>query len=590
MQRRISKPIFVVGSPRSGTSILAWCLGQHANILPVPESNWMGDFAVDLAISYQIGAARDSRSVLSAMDISPDEFFATFGQSINDLILAHRKAVEAKRELETYPFVRRSTTGPKARWVDGTPEYSLHICGLRKLFPDALFVHLVRDVDSVVRSLLNFHRVSGSRLVANEEEAYKYWLRRVKACLKAEQAYGPRVIHRLRYSSLVENPEWAVRSLLDFVSEPYSAKCLEPLAERINSSNVPPDFKSDDPATDPAIVEEARQLSAEIEKTAQSSESSSAAAEEMEAAFRQSCLKAMTLEQELKDKIASQQQHYAAEIEGYKSQIARQEQHYTAQIEDYKSQIASQQQHYAGEIEDYKSQIASQQQHNLAEINAYKSQIAKQEQHYTGEIEDYKSQIASQQQHYAGEIEDYKTQIAKQQQHYLAEIGEYKSQILKEQQHYLAEIEAYKSQIARQEHHYTAEIEEYKSEIGRQKQYYSNRLYKQLQDTKKLASLLDELAKAGAGLRSSRFWRFANRAASIEAKLFHHDESVPDRKFEQILARYSRWRASHPEIAKDDLRIDATGSSVPPSNSDAQFENVSETEPIHKLPGSSAEA
>jgi hypothetical protein len=57
-------------------------------------------------------------------------------------------------------------------------------------FPE-LFIHLVRDVDSVVRSLLNFRRVSGTRLVASEEEAYKYWLRTVKACLKAEQAYGP---------------------------------------------------------------------------------------------------------------------------------------------------------------------------------------------------------------------------------------------------------------------------------------------------------------------------------------------------------------------------------------------------------------
>ena len=37
--------------------------------------------------------------------------------------------------------------------------------------------------------------------------------------------------------------------------------------ERINSSNVPPDFKSDDLATDPAMVEEARRLSAEIEQT-----------------------------------------------------------------------------------------------------------------------------------------------------------------------------------------------------------------------------------------------------------------------------------------------------------------------------------
>jgi hypothetical protein len=74
-----------------------------------------------------------------------------------------------------------------------------------------------------------------------------------------------------------------MRSLLDFLGEPYSAKCLEPLSERINSSNVPPDFKSDDSTTDPAIVEEARRLSAQIEQTSQPTEHSSAAAGELDA-------------------------------------------------------------------------------------------------------------------------------------------------------------------------------------------------------------------------------------------------------------------------------------------------------------------
>ena len=331
MHDEINKPIFVVGSPRSGTSILAWCLGYHPNIFPVPESNWMGDFAVDVARSYQVGAARGIFSILSAMGISRDEFFSHIGRSINSLIIKHRGDLDQKRliiavqrllkeqglylgeltgELDaaTSAALRQygiadeansllyselvdslrtaaSDSEHKTRWVDQTPEYSFHICGLRKLFPRALFIHIVRDVGSVVRSMLNFHRIAGTHLATNEEEAYKYWLRTVRACLKAEEAYGPHVVCRLRYAALVENPESALRSLLNFLGEPYSAKCLEPLSERINSSNVPPDFKSDHPATDPAIVEEARRLSAEIEQTSRPTEHSPAAADELEAEF-----------------------------------------------------------------------------------------------------------------------------------------------------------------------------------------------------------------------------------------------------------------------------------------------------------------
>jgi len=250
-------------------------------MFPVPESNWMGDFAISVAIGHQIGAARGDRSILSAMDISQDELFAILGRSINDLILRHRKDLERKRQ------VTSEQSEPKGRWVDGTPEYSFHICGLHKLFPDALFVHICRDVRAVVRSMLNFHRVAGIQLVPNEEKAYQYWLRTVSACIKAEQAYGSTVVYRIRYADLIEHPESAMRSLLDFLQEPYTAKCLEPLRRRINSSNVPDDFVADDPATDPALVEQATRLSAELETNPQSSEPSPAAADALEAEFQQ---------------------------------------------------------------------------------------------------------------------------------------------------------------------------------------------------------------------------------------------------------------------------------------------------------------
>jgi Sulfotransferase family len=295
MQEAINRPIFVVGSPRSGTSILTWCLGQHPNMFPVPESNWLGDFAVHVAIGYQIGAARGDRSILSAMDIGDDELFATVGQSINGLILHHRQNLERKRQT-TSP-----ASEPKGRWVDGTPEYSFHICGLRKLFPDALFVHILRDVRAVVRSMLNFHRVAGFQLVPNEDKAYRYWLRAVNGCVEAERAYGPRVVYRIRYTDLIDNPESAMRSLLDFLGEPYTARCLEPLGRRINSSNVPDDFVVENPATDLALVDQATKFSAELEATPQSSEPSPAAAEALEAQFQQRTQYMATLDKAYKE-------------------------------------------------------------------------------------------------------------------------------------------------------------------------------------------------------------------------------------------------------------------------------------------------
>jgi hypothetical protein len=290
MEDGINKPIFVVGSPRSGTSVLTWCLGKHPNIIPLEESDWLGKLAVDLAVYYQIGTSRGDYSLLSSMDVENAEFFAVFGKSINDLILRHRVTLDRKRwrraagpDVPSYSFVPRY--GEKARWVDGTPEYSLYICGLRKLFPEARFIHIFRDVTSVVRSMLHFHHVSGQNLVASAQEAYSYWLRTVSNCLLAERAYGPNVVFRIRQSDLVDTPEGTLGSVFSFLQEPFAPQCLEPLAQRINSSKVPADFEIDDREVDPRLVEQATRLCQQVEVSPQPLEVSSAAVEEIEAAF-----------------------------------------------------------------------------------------------------------------------------------------------------------------------------------------------------------------------------------------------------------------------------------------------------------------
>ena len=290
MEEGINKPIFVVGSPRSGTSILTWCIGQHPDIIPLEESDWMGDLAIRLAIYYQIGSGRGDYSLLSSMDVKKAEFFAIFGNSINDLILRHRIDLNKKRwrraagpSLPDDLFVPQYTA--KTRWVDGTPEYSFYICGLRKLFPEALFIHVFRDATAVVRSMLHFHHVSGQSLVANVQEAYSYWLRTVSSCLLAERAYGPNVVFRVRHSDLVDASEATLRSIFSFLSEPFAPECLEPLAQRINSSNVPPDFQIDDHGTDPNLIKQATQLCREVEENSQPLEGSAAAIDEIEAVF-----------------------------------------------------------------------------------------------------------------------------------------------------------------------------------------------------------------------------------------------------------------------------------------------------------------
>ena len=293
MEEATNRPIFVVGSPRSGTSVLTWCLGQHENILAVDESTGLGDLALAIAACHERKMGLQPGSLWTALSVPREEFFTAFGKTLNELIQRHRIDLEKKRWEQVFtpnnpPHsfpIKGATYYSKTRWVDGTPLYSFYIYGLHKLFPNARFIHIVRDVTSVVRSLLNFHRLGGVKLVSDVEQAYELWCSAVRACVLAEQAYGPEVLFRLRYLDLVNQPEPCLRGLLDFLGERYDDACLVPLQEKINSSNVPADFQIGDATRDPDIIRQAMQLQAEMETIPQASEPSPAAASELEATF-----------------------------------------------------------------------------------------------------------------------------------------------------------------------------------------------------------------------------------------------------------------------------------------------------------------
>jgi hypothetical protein len=346
--------------------------------------------------------------------------------------------------------------------------------------------------------MLNFHRIAGNRLVANEEEAYDYWLRAVSACLKAEQAYGPRVVLRLRYSELVDAPETAIHSVLKFVGERYVTASLKPLQERINSSKVPADFKIGDPETDSVLVERATELSTEMNETPQPLEASPAAAEEMEAAFYERV-------------------RYVATVDS--------------------------QYHRAKEI-----------------IATLQKEHAQQETSYHAELRRMQAEHAQQETLYRAELGRMQVEYAQQEASYHAELQRVQAEHAQQEASYHAELQRMQAEYAQQEASYHAEFQRIQAERQRHQRSIAeltDRLRKQLWDTRRLSRLLDDAETAAARLRSSRRWKLANPGTAIQAKLFPAKVSLGYGHLEKVVAAYSQWRASHPEIAKFEDEINA---------------------------------
>lgn len=106
-------------------------------------------------------------------------------------------------------------------WVDHTPENVSYAFTLRHLFPQAKFIHIVRDGRGVASSILPLDWGPNSI-----EKAARWWMRMVSFGLSAETAYGPENIMRVRYEDLVTDPETTLQTLCQFLEIEYQPEMV----------------------------------------------------------------------------------------------------------------------------------------------------------------------------------------------------------------------------------------------------------------------------------------------------------------------------------------------------------------------------
>ena len=130
-------PIFVIGSPRSGTTALAQSLNRHPDLRVGKESYILHDlFAGEKAEQiWDKQLHRVTPCWLAFEQVERDEFLAFLGLGFNAMF---------------------SSRSEGKRWIDQTPLYTRMASTLAAMFPGAVFIHIVRDGRHVVRSMMNF--------------------------------------------------------------------------------------------------------------------------------------------------------------------------------------------------------------------------------------------------------------------------------------------------------------------------------------------------------------------------------------------------------------------------------------------------
>jgi hypothetical protein len=223
--------VFLVGSPRSGTTLLQRVVNAHSQIAIASESQWIARY-----YNRRIGLTPDG---IVTPDLVPrllehPKFhrLAISRGLLEELVETGGPIGYASFVSQLFDHYGRARGKPLAG--DKTPNYTRQIHVLHKLWPRAKFVHLIRDGRDVCLSLLNWKRKAArmAELFPTWEEdpittAALCWERDVGQGREQGRLLGHESYYEIRYESLVTRPEEEVRGLFSFLGVPYERAMLE---------------------------------------------------------------------------------------------------------------------------------------------------------------------------------------------------------------------------------------------------------------------------------------------------------------------------------------------------------------------------
>lgn len=213
-------PVFVVGMNGSGTTMLLDCLGRHPQLYAFPRETRLIPYLIARQASYG--------------DLALDANFHELWQDVCRLAVFREAnghhAVPLPVDWREHPrslaavldgVFRHFARGQgKRRWCEKTPQHVQHLPALAHLFPDARFVHVIRDGRDCA---VSFHR----RWKRQPELTVFRWKKVVSMGRDQGRRLGETCYLEVRYEDLTAEPESSLRRICAFLDLPFDAAVLD---------------------------------------------------------------------------------------------------------------------------------------------------------------------------------------------------------------------------------------------------------------------------------------------------------------------------------------------------------------------------
>ena len=209
-------PVFIIGSPRSGTSVLHWALCEHEMLWGSEESELLLPFTRNLEAVYNQARQFKGRNWLEAQQVDMNTFFAHLGKGIDALYA--------------------SRAGGR-HWVEQTPSNTWALPEIYRMLPNSRFLFIHRDGRQVVESMISMWRWRFTKAV-------KTWQDANFLALRFERDH-PEATLRIAYENLVKHPELELRRIWQFLGLEECRDSTRFIIEQ-NPINASPQHKDQD--------------------------------------------------------------------------------------------------------------------------------------------------------------------------------------------------------------------------------------------------------------------------------------------------------------------------------------------------------
>lgn len=211
-----AKPFFIVGAPRSGTTLLRFVLDSHPDVAIPPETYFVTD-ALDLR-----GSVKATAEGLHELIVN-HSCWSDFHINSDRLLCCLREITPFSIEEGVREFYRQYALRFKKKlWGDKTPIYACSMLLLSAAFPEANFVHIIRDGRDASLSLRDQWFSPGREIGV----LAKNWTTHVRSA-RTSGSFIPGRYFEIRYEELISDFEEVMNNLCQNLGLAFHGSMME---------------------------------------------------------------------------------------------------------------------------------------------------------------------------------------------------------------------------------------------------------------------------------------------------------------------------------------------------------------------------